>query len=214
MSYILLDESGDLGFNFKKKKTSKYFLITFLFIPTTKKRRITKIVSKVFLTLKKSKKRKSGVLHAYKESPTTRYRLLRLLNQEEDIKIMTICLDKKKVYTNTKLENNVLYSNIVNILLNKICFHKLVPLDEEIDLIASRRETNKLLNDNFKKYIEGNKDNKLLIKVSISAPEKERCLQAVDFVSWAIYKKYKESNYDYYNVIKDKIVEESWIYGG
>ena len=26
MAYIFMDESGDLGFNFKKKKTSKYFV--------------------------------------------------------------------------------------------------------------------------------------------------------------------------------------------
>ena len=31
MTYIFLDESGDLGFNFRKKKTSKYFIVTFLF---------------------------------------------------------------------------------------------------------------------------------------------------------------------------------------
>jgi hypothetical protein len=28
MSYIFIDESGDLGFDFTKPKTSRYFLIT------------------------------------------------------------------------------------------------------------------------------------------------------------------------------------------
>ena len=32
MAYIFMDESGDLGFNFKKAKTSKNFIITFLFV--------------------------------------------------------------------------------------------------------------------------------------------------------------------------------------
>lgn len=32
MAYILIDESGDLGFDWKKKKTSKYFLITAVFV--------------------------------------------------------------------------------------------------------------------------------------------------------------------------------------
>lgn len=213
MSYIFVDESGDLGFNFKKKGTSRYFLISFLFVPsTTTKRRIGKIVSNTFLTLKKSKKRKSGILHAYKESAKTRFRLLNKLTVE-DIKIMTISLDKEKVYTDITSEKNILYSNIVNILLNKIYTLKLISTDEKIYLIASRRETNKLLNDNFKKYIEGNKDNKFSIEVSILSPEKDRCLQAVDFVSWSIYRKYKNGDYDYYNVIKNNIVEESWMYG-
>jgi len=32
MSFIFLDESGDLGFDFAKKKTSSVFVITFLFV--------------------------------------------------------------------------------------------------------------------------------------------------------------------------------------
>lgn len=211
MSYIFVDESGDLGFNFKKKGTSKYFLISFLFVPSLKKRRIAKIVSKVFLTLKKPKKRKSGLLHAYKESPVIRFRLLNKL-VEEDIKIMTICLDKEKVYTNIKAEENLLYSNITNILLNRIYTRELIQKGEKIELIASRRATNKLLNNNFKEYIESN-NNKLDIDVSIVSPEKDKCLQAVDFVSWSIYKKYQKGDYSYYNVIKNKIFEESWMYG-
>lgn len=32
MAYIFMDESGDLGFDFSKQKTSRYFVITFLMI--------------------------------------------------------------------------------------------------------------------------------------------------------------------------------------
>ncbi|MBI5221243.1 MAG: DUF3800 domain-containing protein, partial [Candidatus Magasanikbacteria bacterium] len=32
MSFIFLDESGDLGFDFTKNKTSKFFVISFLFV--------------------------------------------------------------------------------------------------------------------------------------------------------------------------------------
>ena len=44
MSYIFMDESGDLGFDFKKKKTSKVFVITCLFIEN--KGQLKKIVKK------------------------------------------------------------------------------------------------------------------------------------------------------------------------
>jgi hypothetical protein len=41
-----MDESGDLGFNFKKVKTSKYFVITFVF---TKDRVVLeRMIKKVF----------------------------------------------------------------------------------------------------------------------------------------------------------------------
>ena len=96
MGYIFLDESGDLGFNFKKKKTSKIFVITCLFVEN--KRPIEKIIRKTHSELKKKYKRRFGVLHAVKEKPITRQRLLKRLS-EKDCAIMTIYLNKKRVYT-------------------------------------------------------------------------------------------------------------------
>ena len=77
MSYIFLDESGDLGFDFTKNRTSKYFVITCLF--TEEKRLIEKLVSKTHASLRKIHKKRSGVLHAHEETSTTRLRLLRNL---------------------------------------------------------------------------------------------------------------------------------------
>lgn len=211
MAYIFMDESGDLGFNWSKKKTSKYFIITVLFVPHVRK--VQKIVSKVHSTLRKSHKAKSGVLHAYKESPTTRHRMLRLLS-EDNITVMTICLNKKKVYTQLQNEQNVLYNYVVNILLDRINTRKLIPTDEKIILIASRKDTNKFLNNNFTDYLEGVKSGHGLdLSVEIKTPHAEKCLQAADFLSWSIFRKYEHNDMSYYNMIKDIIVEEFWLYG-
>jgi len=70
MAYIFLDESGDLGFNFNKRKTSKFFVITFL--ATENKKIIEKIVKKTHSELKKKYKRRFGVLHASKDKPIIR----------------------------------------------------------------------------------------------------------------------------------------------
>ncbi len=51
MAYIFLDESGNLGFDFKKKKTTKFFVITFLFVKN--RNSLNKIVKKVFRDLTK-----------------------------------------------------------------------------------------------------------------------------------------------------------------
>ena len=65
MAYIFMDESGELGFDFKKKKTSKFFVVTFIF--TKDKSNLDKIIKKVFKSIPKNKTKKhSGVLHAYK----------------------------------------------------------------------------------------------------------------------------------------------------
>ena len=55
MAYIYLDESGDLGFDFNKKKTSKNFVVTCLFIENRKP--IEKIVKKTHSELKKKYKK-------------------------------------------------------------------------------------------------------------------------------------------------------------
>lgn len=212
MSYIFLDESGDLGFNFKKKGTSRFFVITCLFIPENKKL-IEKLIKKTHSELAKSIKRKIGVLHATKEKPLTRLRILKRIN-EKDCSIMSIYLNKNKVHTKLQDEKQVLYNYVANILLDRIYTKKFVRTDKEIELIASRRETNKFLNDNFRDYlnqqVKNNHESNL--KISIKAPSEEKCLQAVDFISWAIFRKYENGDDSYYNAIKNKILEEDPLF--
>ena len=64
---------------------------------------------------------------------------------------MTIYLNKLKVYTRLQDEKQILYNYVTNILLDRIITKKLVDKTKRIHLIASRRETNKFLNENFKK---------------------------------------------------------------
>lgn len=210
MYYIFMDESGNLGFNFDKRGTTSYFLITFLF--SRSKRPIEKCVKKVHLGLRK-KYKKIGVLHAYIEEPVTKRRLLSLL-AEKDCKIMTILLNKKKVYTKLQDEKPVLYNYVTNILLDRIFTKKLIQSDDSIKIIASRKETNKFLNENFKSYLHSQLAANYKVKVSISVktPAEQKALQAVDFVSWAIFRKYEYKDDTYYNLIRGKIVEENPLF--
>jgi hypothetical protein len=69
MSYIFLDESGDLGFDFSKTKTTNYLVITFLFADN--KRPIEKVVKTIHRGLRKKYKMRDGMIHACKEEPVT-----------------------------------------------------------------------------------------------------------------------------------------------
>ena len=212
MSHIFLDESGDLGFNFEKSKTSKFFVITCLFVAN--KRPIEKIVKKVFREFpKKIRKQHSGCLHSYKETPKTRSKLLNLLG-EKDVSVLTIYLNKQKVYTKLQNEKHVLYNYVVNILLDRIYTKKLIPVDKPIHLVASRRETNKFLNQNFKDYLENqaNANRKLRLKIDIKFPHQEKCLQVVDIVCWSIFRKVEYGDESYYHLVKQKIVEENPLF--
>ena len=211
MGYIFLDESGDLGFNFKKLKTSKYFVVAFLFVEN--KRSIEKIVKKTHAELKKKYKRRFGVLHSVKERPITRQRLLKRLN-EKDCAIMTIYLNKRKVYTKLQDEKQVLYNYVTNILLDRIYSKRLVAGKNKITIVASRRETNRYLNENFKTYLNNQAKNhhKVEVEAVIKTPFEEKSLQVVDFVSWAIFRKYEYGDDSYYNIIRNKIVEENPLF--
>jgi hypothetical protein len=211
MAYILLDESGDLGFDFSKKGTTNYFLITFLFCDS--KRPIEKCVKKTYATLKKRHKQKGRILHAYSENPITRQRLLKYLASRECF-VLAICLNKRKVYTKLHEEKAVLYNYVTNILLDRIFTKKLVPINEKVILVASKRETSVFLNENFKSYLKNKALNthKVNLHIEIKTPFEEKALQAVDFISWAIFRKYEYRDESYYEIIRKKIVEENPLF--
>ena len=48
--------------------------------------------------------------------------------------------------------------------------------------------------------------------LSVKTPAKQKALQAVDFVSWAIFRKYEYKDDTYYNLIRGKIVEENPLF--
>jgi arsenate reductase-like glutaredoxin family protein len=210
MAFIFMDESGNLGFDFSKRGTTSYFLITFLFVPN--KRTIEKCVRKVHTGLRK-KYKKVGVLHAYREEPVTRKRLLSLL-AAKDCRVMTILLNKRKVYTKLQDEKPVLYNYVTNILLDRIFSRKLLQMDDPIEIIASRKETNKFLNQNFKTYLQSQmtENHDVNVTISIKTPAEEKALQAVDFVCWAIFRKHEYKDNTYYKIIRSNIIEENPLF--
>lgn len=211
MAYIFLDESGDLGFNFKKKRTSKFFVVTVLFVE--QKRPIEKLIRKVHAGLRKKYKVRTSALHATKEESVNITRVCRGL-VDKHCKLMTIYLDKSKIYTRLRDEKHVLYNYIVNILLDRIMSRRLVSKKDGVVLVASRRETNKFLNENFRDYLSRQVENNhgTKFKVEIKTPAEEKCLQAVDIVSWSIFKKYEYGDASYYQTLKPIIVEENVLY--
>lgn len=213
MAYIFMDESGCLGFNFTKPKTSKNFIITFLLIKNDNV--LNKIVSKTFKCIPESKRKThSGTLHCNKEDNKIRIKLLSQL-KGKDLSVICICLNKKKVYTKLQDEKTILYNYVTNILLNRLIEKKIISVKEPVCLIASKRETNKFLNQNFKSYLEDNigKNHKLKLDVSIKTPSEIKGLQVVDFISWAIFRKHETGDCSFYNMIRDIILEENPLFG-
>lgn len=212
MGFIYMDESGDLGFDFSKSKTTKNFVIAFLF--TNNHRSLDKIVSKTFQAMPKSKMRNHcGTLHCAKEHPKTKIKLLSLLGQKQDVSILIIRLNKQKVYTKLQDEKNALYNYVVNVLLDRVFSKKLLPL-ESIQFVASKKDTNKFLNNNFIDYIHNGLKikHKANIMPVIKTPAQIKPLQIVDFIAWSVFQKYENNDESYFNLIKHLIIEDYLLF--
>lgn len=207
MAYIFLDESGDLGF---KLSSSKWFILTIVF--TDNHRQIEKTIKKVRAQLKKKHKRVAE-LHAYHSQESTRIKLLEYL-AKEDLKILCIILNKKRVHTDLQNQKNYLYNYTANILLDRLYNKKIIDTDQPIDLYLDQKETNKFLKKNFENYLRYNltKKGQKKITINIKPSHTEKCLQAVDFISWAIFRKYELGDKKYYNIIKEKIIGENKLF--
>ena len=208
MNYIFLDESGDLGFS---ERSSRWFILTIVL--TNNHRKIEKCVKKVHKGLKK-KYKKIKELHAYHADSATRKRILRLLAEVDDLQVYSIILNKKKVYTDLQNQKNFLYNYTANILLDRLHNKNIIEQDDRILIYIDQRETNKFLKKNFEDYLRNNlgkwQNNGFDIKIKPSHTEK--CLQAVDFISWAIFRKYESGDYEYYEIIKNKIIGENLLF--
>jgi hypothetical protein len=208
MFYVFLDESGDLGFS---NKSSRWFILTMAF--TNNHRKIEKCIKKVHRNLKKKYKRVAE-LHAYHTDAITRKRILQLLSEAEDLKILCIILNKKKVHIDLQNQKNYLYNYTANILLDRLSNKKIYNTGDKIRVCIDQRETNKFLKENFKNYLNSNlvKKENNDFEVKIRPSQAEKCLQAVDFISWAIFRKYEKNDYEYYEIIKNKVIEENLLF--
>lgn len=211
MAYIYMDESGDLGFDITKWRTSKFFVITFLITKDEKTPNI--IMKKSFNWMKHKKiKIKWWVFHAFSHLESTIQKVLNIAI-EYDISIMTLVLDKRKVYSHTNSEKHVFYNIIVNKLLDAVINKNLVSdKDEIIHFIASRRETSKTLNEQFVNYLKNKHKDQPNIIFEIKTPHQSKGLQLVDTISFSIYKKYENNNSDFYVIFEKKIKIEDGFF--
>lgn len=153
-------------------------------------------------------------LHAYHADSITKKRMLRCLADLEDIKVLCIVLNKKKVYVDLQNQKSYLYNYTANILLDRLHNKNVLNKKELIEIYIDQRETNKFLKKNFENYLRNNleKRSNSGVKIKIKPSHTEKCLQAVDFISWAIFRKYELNDYEYYEIIKDKIIGENLLF--
>ncbi|MBN3037200.1 MAG: DUF3800 domain-containing protein [Candidatus Diapherotrites archaeon] len=202
MLHIFLDESGDTGF--KKSGSSKFFVITILL--TRDELGIKRAVKRVRQRKLKKKMKQLPEIKANNSSDTTRRRFLTDL-AGLDIDVLSIILSKDTVYEYLRSKQTKLYHYLANLILNECSL-----TGEEVHLIVDKRERKRLVRDDFDDYIKRNNNQCKTITVSHFGSKNSAGLQAVDFLSWAVFRKYESSDGSYYSLIKDKIITEKKLF--
>jgi hypothetical protein len=207
-AYIFMDESGDLGFG---KRSSKWFIFTIAIVKD--KRSLERVVRKIWKPLKKSHQQ-LGELHAYHATAVTKTRMLQKLSELEDLKVLCIVLNKQKVYVDLQNQKNYLYNYTANILLDRLHKKGVIDGEHDIELFIDRKDTKKSLRENFINYLDSAMSERKAGKLSISlhSSNENKSIQAVDFISWAIFRKYERGDFEYYELIKNKIEDERLLF--
>lgn len=207
---IFLDESGDLGFDWNKNKTSHQFIIILLIcdnkstlkgfrlaIKRTLKNKLNhrKRNKRVINELKGQKTSLSIKQYFYKHAPKTGWSLYSVtLNKQRVDKKLQSRTGKKK-----------LYNFLARFLLEQVVFPQDVTA---VTLVVDRCKNTDEIKD-FNQYVE-NQLQALLplnthLHISHEASHENPGLQAVDMFCWGIARKDSRNDRGWYEHFRDKI---------
>lgn len=199
--YLFIDESGDLG-----KFGNRYFVIAALC--TSNPKAIFNIIKKIRQRKLKKSLKDVNELKANKSDNIIREAVLTKLFECVDCSIHIIIVDKNNIKDYLFRCKNILYNYIAGILVEHAQGNF-----KKISLIIDKKDKKGLLRDDFDSYITNHKIN-WDVKIGIEHKDSyaDRGLQAVDFVAWAVNRKYNTSDDTFYKIIEPKIKHKKELF--
>ena len=212
--FIYFDESGDLGFDFRKKKTTRKFVITLLICNTDPARKAFRIsVRRTFKNKMNRSKNKERYVSELKGTTTTNsikgYFLRNIKN--DDWFIYTMVLNKHRVSPHlcTNKGKKKLYNFLSHFLLEKLPLqsaqHNVILIVDRSKNKAETKDFNQYLANQIEALLPLNTTFDISHLTSTESPE----LQAVDLFSWGIFRKYEHNDLEWYDMFKHKISFET-----
>ena len=209
MTYLYLDESGDLGFDFTKNKCSKYFTICILSISSISDNR--QIINAVKKTLKRklnNKKNTERIITELKGSKTSiavkQYFWEIIKNTSFGVYAYTV--NKSRIKKDISENQDRFYNWITRLVLDKIPL-KLKEADR-IELIIDKSKGKTQIVD-FNKYIKRNLEAKIHPNTPLVIFHRDSIqshgLQACDLFCWGIHKKHEEKDVEWLEMFEKKI---------
>jgi len=214
MKRLFLDESGECSFSTNSNYT--HFLITILSIDSQNLRLIKKLLKRRIATLINNGWNKNIEPKASSLYRDPRFRkfiptILTTLANISSLEISYIVVNKDKI-TNQSFRNSaygISYNFFTGILLSDLVFKDGF---NDLYLIYDRRNKETHKNLHFQEYLETIIIGKALTQntsVTISAEglDSDQCygLLAVDYFSWAIFRKFEKNDASFFNLFLQKL---------
>lgn len=206
--FVFLDESGDLGFDFTRSGTSRFFVITLLVVENYEDRvRLFKAVERTIKNkVRKGKKGKvpDVELKGTKTTAGVKNYFFRQLDKVK-FQIYSLVLNKARVYEALQENQAKLYNYIARLLIQKCPFQKakdkiILTLDKSKDQ-EGIKEFNRYLLLQLQSSIPVSKP----IEIYHVASHENKGIQAADLFSWGIFRKHERKDTEWYNQFRGRI---------
>ena len=203
--YIYLDESGDLGFDFQKRKTSKKFVITLLVCSSNADRKeLDRAVRRTLKNKLNRKKKNCRFVTELKGTATTmqvKEYFFRNIKTNR-LAIYSLILNKIRVekHLQTKIGKKKLYNFLARFLIEKL---NLSEVQRNVELVVDRCKNREDARD-FNQYLINQLEALLPLNTNLNilhlTSQESTGLQAVDLFSWGIFRKYENLDTEWYKV--------------
>lgn len=211
---IYLDESGDLGFDFSKPKTSRKFVITLLVCDGADcADGFRKAVRRTLKNKLNHKKGKMRIVQELKGTNTTLaikdyfYRQ----NPDRGWRLYTVALNKNRVEERLRTPHGKkkLYNFLARFLLENVDLSNAAPA---VTLVTDRCKNKEEIKD-FNSYVANQLESLLPLNVPLNiyheSSQENAGLQAVDLFCWGIFRKYESRDLEWYRSFAKAIAFET-----
>jgi hypothetical protein len=214
--YIFVDEAGDMDFS---TNGSKYYMFNFL----VKKRpfNLHEHISNYRYSLLErnldplnGKRLDIEYFHAHNDNKYIKEELFKIIStfNQNSVQSYSYILEKPKVEPNKRKEKDKFYIDNLNYsiqrLLDRLKIDKnFIIITDNLPIKQNKNKQIRALRKGIKEYL---KSNKLSIRYDIfhHSSASSANLQIVDYISWAIFRKYELKQDNYYKWIEKYIIDE------
>lgn len=212
---LFLDESGECSFS--SRSASKHFVITILSIEDNYLKRLKNTIKRYNAGIINAGWNKTKEIKASKINSSRRFgqvairRIIEKLIGIDSLEVSYIVVNKDRM-TYPPFRNSpygIPYNYFTGLLLSELIFYDNI---HDVHLIYDKRNKETHSNRHFREYlvtkIHGNAfEQNIEVRLQIEGQESHRCygLAAVDYFSWAIYRKFEYDDPSFFRLFAQKI---------